>query len=289
MEVIETYDEVKTNENINKDYIEIGVGLSLVDNIKPSEYFNEVVNNSKTYTELENKVNQYYKDKKLTPKEISEKECDLVSINIAKYLETNGFSLSPATLLSIHKTIFKNAFPQLLEKQVGVFRKVNISKLEDVLGGKKSVEYADFNDLKATIDYDFSIEKEKKYNLMNKEEQVLNIAKFISGIWQIHPFREGNTRIIAVFTIKYLRNKGFNSNNDIFKTNSKYFRDALVLANYESLQDKIYRDFSYLESFFNKFILNKKIELKPLPKPKLNKSITIKQEQKSTKNYGLSR
>ncbi|WP_224325252.1 Fic family protein [Campylobacter canadensis] len=289
MEVIETYDEVKTNENINKDYIEIGVGLSLVDNIKPSEYFNEVVNNSKTYTELENKVNQYYKDKKLTPKEISEKECDLVSINIAKYLETNGFSLSPATLLSIHKTIFKNAFPQLLEKQVGVFRKVNISKLEDVLGGKKSVEYADFNDLKATIDYDFSIEKEKKYNLMNKEEQVLNIAKFISGIWQIHPFREGNTRTIAVFTIKYLRNKGFNSNNDIFKTNSKYFRDALVLANYESLQDKIYRDFSYLESFFNKFILNKKIELKPLPKPKLNKSITIKQEQKSTKNYGLSR
>lgn len=289
MEVIETYDEVKTNENINKDYIEIGVGLSLVDNIKPSEYFNEVVNNSKTYTELENKVNQYYKDKKLTPKEISEKECDLVSINIAKYLETNGFSLSPATLLSIHKTIFKNAFPQLLEKQVGVFRKVNIFKLEDVLGGKKSVEYADFNDLKATIDYDFSIEKEKKYNLMNKEEQVLNIAKFISGIWQIHPFREGNTRTIAVFTIKYLRNKGFNSNNDIFKTNSKYFRDALVLANYESLQDKIYRDFSYLESFFNKFILNKKIELKPLPKPKLNKSITIKQEQKSTKNYGLSR
>ncbi|MBZ7987173.1 Fic family protein [Campylobacter canadensis] len=287
--MIETYDEVKTNENINKDYIEIGVGLSLVDNIKPSEYFNEVVNNSKTYTELENKVNQYYKDKKLTPKEISEKECDLVSINIAKYLETNGFSLSPATLLSIHKTIFKNAFPQLLEKQVGVFRKVNISKLEDVLGGKKSVEYADFNDLKATIDYDFSIEKEKKYNLMNKEEQVLNIAKFISGIWQIHPFREGNTRTIAVFTIKYLRNKGFNSNNDIFKTNSKYFRDALVLANYESLQDKIYRDFSYLESFFNKFILNKKIELKPLPKPKLNKSITIKQEQKSTKNYGLSR
>lgn len=289
MEVIETYDEVKTNENINKDYIEIGVGLSLVDNIKPSKYFNEAVSSSKTYTELENKVNNYYKDKKLTPKETSEKECDLVSINIAKYLESNGFSLSPATLLSIHQNIFKNAFPQLLEKQVGVFRKTNISKLEDVLGGNKSVEYADFNDIKAAINYDFSIEKEKKYNSMKKEEQVLNIAKFISGIWQIHPFREGNTRTIAVFTIKYLRNKGFKADNDIFKTNAKYFRDALVLANYESLQDKIDRDFSYLESFFNKFILNKKIELKPLPKPKLNKSVMIKQEQKSTKNYGLGR
>lgn len=286
MEVIETYDEVKTNENINKDYIEIGVGLSLVDNITPSKYFNEAVNSSKTYTELENKVNDYYKDKKLTPKETNEKECDLVSINIAKYLESNGFSLSPATLLSIHKTIFKNAFPQLLEKQVGVFRKVNISKNEEVLNGK-SVEYADFEDISTTIDYDFHKEKEKKYNSMKKEEQVLSIAKFISGIWQIHPFREGNTRTIAVFTIKYLRNKGFKADNDIFKTNAKYFRDALVLANYESLQDKIDRDFSYLESFFNKFILNKKIELKPLPKPKLKKPAIVKDKQKLASNYNI--
>lgn len=268
MKIIETYNEIKVSDNINKNYIEIGVGLSLVDNIKPSKYFNEAVNNSKTYTELENKVNNYYKDKKLTPKETSEKECDIVSINIAKYLESNGFSLSPATLLSIHKTIFKNAFPQLLEKQVGVFRKVNIYKDEEILGGNKSVEYADFNDIKTTINYDFSIEKEKKYNFMKKEEQVLNIAKFISGIWQIHPFREGNTRAIAVFAIKYLRNKGFKADNDIFKTNAKYFRDALVLANYESLKDNIDKDFSYLESFFNKFILNEKTALKPLPKPK---------------------
>ena len=90
----------------------------------------------------------------------------------------------------------------------------------------------------------------------------MSVAKFISGIWQIHPFREGNTRTIAVFTIKYLQNKGFDINNDIFKENSKYFRDALVKANYESLRDGIKSDFTYLESFFNKFILNKNSKLK---------------------------
>lgn len=100
---------------------------------------------------------------------------------------------------------------------------------------------------------------------MSKEEQVLNIAKFISDIWQIHPFREGNTRTIAVFAIKYLQSKGFDANNDIFKNNSKYFKDALVLANYENIKNNIKSDFSYLESFFNKFILNKQIELKKLP------------------------
>lgn len=84
--------------------------INLVDNIKPLKYFNEAVKSFKTYIELKNKVNNYYKDKKLTPKKTSEKECDLAFMNIAKYLKSNGFSLSPVTLLSIHKTIFKNAF-----------------------------------------------------------------------------------------------------------------------------------------------------------------------------------
>ena len=39
----------------------------------------------------------------------------------------------------------------------------------------------------------------------------------------------------------------------------------MVLANYENIKENIKSDFSYLESFFNKFILNKDIELKPLP------------------------
>ena len=264
--MIAQYTEIEQNDIINKENIDIAVGLGLVDNLKPSDYFYEAVKKSQTYTELESDVKKYYDGKKLSQKEQGEKECDIVSVNIAKYLEKNGFKLSPTTLKSIHKNLFTNAFPQGLEKFVGVFRNVNISKNEDVLGGARSVEYGSYDEIDDMLDYDFGREKKKDYAKMTKQEQVKNVAKFISGVWQIHPFREGNTRTIAVFTIKYLQNKGFDANNDIFKENSKYFRDALVLANYDNLKEGIASDFSYLQRFFDKFILNKDVELKPLPK-----------------------
>lgn len=259
------YTEIKDSDVINKQNIDIAVGLGLVDNLKPSEYFYEAVKKSQTYTDLEYNIKKYYDGKKLDENEAGEKECDIVSVNIAKYLEKSGFTLSPVMLKTIHKNLFANAFPQGLEKYVGVFRDVNILKKEDVLGGEKSVEYSNYDELDDMLDYDFNQEKKKDYTKMSKQEQALNVGKFISGVWQIHPFREGNTRTIAVFAIKYLQNKGFEANNDIFKENSKYFRDALVLANYENMKENIKSDFSYLESFFNKFILNKDIELKPLP------------------------
>lgn len=261
------YTEITENNIINKENIEIAVGLGLVDNLKPSKYFYEAVNRSKTYTELEYNIKNYYDNNKkgMSSKEEGEKECDIVSINIAKYLEKSGFTFSPVSLQTIHKNLFTGAFPQGLEKYVGVFRDVNISKKEDVLGGEKSVEYGNYDEIGDMLYYDFGLEKNRDYTKMSKEEQAISVAKFISGVWQIHPFREGNTRTIAVFAIKYLKSKGFEANNDIFKENSKYFRDALVLANYENLKDNIRSDFSYLESFFNKFILNKEIELKLLP------------------------
>lgn len=278
----EQYTEIKDSDIINKQNIDIAVGLGLVDNLKPSEYFYKAVKKSRTYSELEYNIKKYYDSKKLDKNEVGEKECDIVSVNIAKYLEKSGFTLSPMTLKTIHKNLFANAFPQGLEKYVGVFRDVNISKKEDVLGGEKSVEYGNYDEFDDMLDYDFNREKKKDYTKMTKQEQALNVSKFISGVWQIHPFREGNTRTIAVFAIKYLQSKGFESNNDIFKENSKYFRDALVLANYDNIKENIKSDFSYLESFFNKFILNKDIELKPLPnsplgflqKPERKKVIT---------------
>ncbi|CUU92158.1 Protein involved in cell division [Campylobacter hyointestinalis] len=261
----EQYTEIKDSNIINKQNIDIAVGLGLVDDLKPSEYFYKAVEKSRTYNELEDNVKKYYDGKKLDKKEVGEKECDIVSVNIAKYLEKSGFTLSPVTLKTIHKNLFWDAFPQGLEKYVGVFRDVNISKKEEVLGGEKSVEYGNYDELGDMLDYDFDREKRKDYTKMTRQEQALNVGKFVSGIWQIHPFREGNTRTIAVFTIKYLQSKGFEANNDIFKENSKYFRDALVLANYDNMKENIKSDFSYLESFFNKFILNKNIELKLLP------------------------
>lgn len=112
--------------------------------------------------------------------------------------------------------------------------------------------YGSFLDIKETLDYDFDREKKFSYKELNLKEKIEHIAEFISGIWQIHPFSEGNTRTVAVFTIKYLKTTGFDVNNDFFEQNSKYFRDALVRANYQNLK----RGISYTKEFLNKFFEN---------------------------------
>lgn len=81
--------------------------------------------------------------------------------------------------------------------------------------------------------------------------------KFISGIWQIHPFREGNTRTVAVFLIQYLRGLGLDINYQPFQDNSRFLRDALVLDNANLSQ----KDSSYLTHFFNNLLLGGKFDL----------------------------
>lgn len=93
------------------------------------------------------------------------------------------------------------------------------------------------------------------------DEIIRHLALFVSGLWQIHIFGEGNTRTTAVFFIKYMRALGFSANNDIFAENSWYFRNALVRANYTNLQKGIHETTEYLEIFLRNMLLNEKNEL----------------------------
>ena len=93
------------------------------------------------------------------------------------------------------------------------------------------------------------------------DEIIHHLAVFISRLWQIHIFGEGNTRTTAVFFIKYLRTLGFSATNDIFAENAWYFRNALVRANYTNLQTGIHETTEYLETFLRNLLLNEKNEL----------------------------
>jgi DNA-binding MarR family transcriptional regulator/prophage maintenance system killer protein len=116
--------------------------------------------------------------------------------------------------------------------------------------------------INATLDYDFKQEKNFNYKGLSKREIVEHIANFISGLWQIHAFGEGNTRTIAVFTIKYLRTFGFEVENNMFANHSWYFRNALVRANYNDYEHKIYATSEYLMLFFGNLLLGENNELK---------------------------
>lgn len=158
--------------------------------------------------------------------------------------------------MAIHRHLFEGIF-----SHAGQIRDYNITKNEWVLKGA-TVLYASAGSIRETLEYDFSQENIFDYKNLNIDEATKHIARFVSGIWQIHAFGEGNTRTTAVFTIKYLHTFGFNFSNETFANHSWYFRNALVRANYNDLTKGVYATTEFLEKFFRNLILNEQNELK---------------------------
>ena len=55
--------------------------------------------------------------------------------------------------------------------------------------------------MRKAIEYDLEQERSFDYSKVDRNGLVNHIAQFVSGLWQIHPFGEGNTRTTAMFTI----------------------------------------------------------------------------------------
>lgn len=237
------------------------IGLQAVDGLKTSAYLLETakehIEGGIDIAEAKRRIQSYYKEEaNRQAEEDGTPEADVVSVRIAELLSEKTFQFSPAELQSIHRRLFSGVFDH-----AGQFRIYNIIKNEWVLGGD-TVMYSSWESIRETLDYDFSQEKKFSYDKLSVPESIRHIAKFASGIWQIHPFCEGNTRAAAVFIVKYLKSFGFAVNNDVFAINSWYFRNALVRANYSNLQKGIHAVGSFLEHFFENLLLGAQHELK---------------------------
>lgn len=237
------------------------IGLQAVDGLKPSEYLKEKarqhIEGDITIDEVKQLVDSYYKSKVArSSSEDRTEEADKVSARITEIPSENTFTFSPIEYLAIHRHLFEGIF-----SHAGQIRDYNITKNEWVLKGA-TVLYASAGSIRETLEYDFSQEKIFDYKNLNIDEAIRHIARFVSGIWQIHAFGEGNTRTTAVFTIKYLHTFGFNFSNETFANHSWYFRNALVRANYNDLTKGVYATTEFLEKFFRNLILNEQNELK---------------------------
>ena len=239
----------------------VAIGLQAVDGLKTSEYLQDTarrnIEGEITIDEARELVKEYYIKKTTHDDDDADKEeADRVSSNISKLLQTDAFTYSVAGLAAIHRAIFEGVF-----KHAGRFRNYDISKKEWVLRGD-SVLYGRWQDLRMAIEYDLGQEHQFDYTGLNKDQMVEHLAKFVSGLWQIHPFGEGNTRTTAIFTIKYLRSQGFSVNNDMFERHSWYFRNALVRANYRNLEKGIGYEPIFLVRFFRNLLLGENHTLK---------------------------
>ena len=236
------------------------IGLQAVDGLKPSKYLIDTaiqnIEGKITMKEAQSLIDSYYEERPvhLSDDERTE-EADKVSSRIAEILSETAFSFSPNAYISIHRKLFQGIY-----KHAGKIRDYNITKKEWVLDGA-TVMYGSASELRVTLEYDFSQEKDFSYKGLSMDEIIHHLAVFVSRLWQIHIFGEGNTRTTAVFFIKYLRTLGFSAANDIFAENAWYFRNALVRANYTNLQKGIHETTEYLEAFLRNLLLNEKNEL----------------------------
>ena len=239
----------------------VAIGLQAVDGLHVSEYLKQTarkhIEGEITIDEAREQIKQYYISKTSHDDDDEEKsEADTVSSNIAKLINSPSFIFNAAGVKAIHRAIFEGVF-----KHAGTLRTYDITKKEWVLRGD-TVMYGRWQDLLLALDYDIEQEKQFNYNGLSMTEIIEHLAKFTSGIWQTHPFCEGNTRTTAVFIIKYLKSIGFECNNDMFEQHSWYFRNALVRANYKNVAKGINQDYSFLVKFFRNLLMGEHNELK---------------------------
>ena len=245
-----------------KAYIwQTAIGLQAVDGLSTSEYLKEAakrnIEGEITVDEVGKLIRSYYQSKtQREPDDDEKEEADHAAANISKILSARTLDFSTAGYISLHRRIFKGVF-----KHAGKIRDYDITKKEWVLNGD-TVNYLNSEDLRRALDYDIEQEREFSYKGLSTDEMIAHITRFVSGIWQIHAFGEGNTRTTAVFTIQYLRSIGFDINNDLFAKHSWYFRNALVRANYKNARLGIDYTPIYLERFFRNLLLGEQWDLR---------------------------
>lgn len=265
--------EAKMNRDPFKEYIKqsepnkrdkgyawhTAIGLQAVDGLKTSKYLIDTairnIEGDISIDEAQEFINSYYEENQKSDADSRTEEADKVAARIAKILSENAFSFTPNEYISIHRKLFTGIYDH-----AGKIRDYNITKKEWVLDGA-TVLYGSASELRVTLEYDFAEEKKFSYKNMTIEEIIHHLAVFVSRLWQIHVFGEGNTRTIAVFFIKYLRTLGFDATNDIFAENAWYFRNALVRANYTNLKKGVHETTEYLELFLRNLLLDENNEL----------------------------
>lgn len=244
--------------DIKKYYWDIAFGLQDVDGLKPSKYMTKLsrqhINGKTNFIQICEKITSYYEKEQSTYDISDQKEADFVSIAIYEILSDETFKFDYLSFKDYHQKLFCK-----LDKNIygaGKFRKYNVTKNEPILEND-TVIYQSNELIEESLKYDFTEEKNQDYSKFTKDQLLDRICEFTARIWQVHPFQEGNTRTTAVFIQKYLISMNLNINNEIFKNNALYFRNALVRANYVNYNKRVNFENKYLKMFFENLLFNK--------------------------------
>ena len=208
---------------------------------------------------------RYFSNKPIEQEKLDNYETTLSRIAIVELLKKPIDIKSINDIFEIHKRLFKEVY-----LWAGEARTINIYKNEPVLNGL-SVNYSDHTCINKDLN---KIQKEIEsfdWQSSGKKEMLAKIVRIISGIWQVHAFREGNTRTVCIFLYFFMKKHNLKLNVDFIGEHSKYFRNALVLASIGE-----YSEYDHLEMILSDAISIKKI-------------IGVKEKYQTIKNYNLEK
>ena len=238
--------EQHTTRKARQHYWAVAIGLQDVDGLKVSEYVHDVANNYVENIYSLQEAGDLVRDYHAGGKHVETLEADLVGARIAELLQRNVFCLTPSILPQIHEYLFQDLDEKIYHP--GAFKTERLAKQEEILNGD-SVLYADPITYKMSLNAAFNRESSKVYTTFGAEE-LEGFCHTIAFLWQVHPFYEGNTRTVAVFSEVYLNYLGFSATNEPFEKHSAFYRDALVRSMYRNAAANIFPEKRFLVEFY---------------------------------------
>jgi len=165
-------------------------------------------------------------------------EGDITRCTIAMVYAQNFTKFNTETLCQIHGIIFDRLYDW-----AGEFRTIPLLKREKILGGD-TVHYSHPSKIKTEL-----IEISKEIAKLKKSEQkkdlIFKLIRIAAKTWQIHPFRDGNTRAVISFIVLLAARLKIDLDYSLLEKHAAYVRNALVWAS-----QGMYSKYEYLERIF---------------------------------------
>lgn len=183
-----------------------------------------------------------------------EKTLDLIEAEQSRanmmILYDQGFcDFSAEGLQEIHRFLFGDLYDW-----AGKFRIINIEKRERLLGGQ-SVWYSNDEAIPDDLDTIFQSIQDMEWQEFSKEEFVSALAKQFSKIWQVHPFREGNTRTVVMMLTFFVEHHGYYMDQELMAESAGYVRDSFVMASLDQFSEH-----EYLERILTDAVCDEPVE-----------------------------
>ena len=165
-------------------------------------------------------------------KELDLAEAELSRANMMLLYEQGFCDFSAEGICSIHKYLFGDIY-----EWAGKYRIINIQKREDILGGI-SVWYSNDDTIDDDLNSSWTKINAVDWGKLSREDFSKNVARLFPSLWQVHPFREGNTRTIVMLITFFAEHYGYYFDQELLARSAGYVRNA-EMAKYAVEDDNI--------------------------------------------------